>query len=41
MTMTNVQSNHKTIYEIKNLQYDEKVNESFFTVSALERELVK
>jgi len=41
MTMTNVQSNHKTIYEIKDLQYDEKVNESFFTVSALERELVK
>ena len=41
MTMTNVQSNHKTIYEMKDLQYDEKVNESFFTVSALERELVK
>ena len=41
MTMTNVQSNHKTIYEVKDLKYDEKVNESFFTVSALERELVK
>jgi len=26
---------------MKDLQYDEKVNESFFTVSALERELVK
>lgn len=41
MTMTNVQTNHKTVYEIKDLKYDEKVNESFFTVSALERELVK
>jgi outer membrane lipoprotein-sorting protein len=41
LTMTNVQSNHKTIYEVKDLKYDEKVNESFFTVSALERELVK
>ena len=41
MTMTNVQSNHKTVYEVKDLKYDEKVNESYFTVSALERELVK
>ena len=41
MTMTNVQTNHKTVYEINNLKYDEKVNESYFTVSALERELVK
>jgi outer membrane lipoprotein-sorting protein len=41
MTMTNVQTNHKTVYEIKNLKYDEKVNESYFTVSALEREQVK
>ena len=41
MTMTNVQSNHKTIYEVKDLKYDEAVNTSFFTVSALERELVK
>ena len=41
LTMTNVQTNHKTVYEIKNLKYDEKVNESFFTVSALEREQVK
>jgi len=41
MTMTNVQSNHKTVYEIKDLKYDEKVNESYFTVSALEREQVK
>ena len=41
MTMTNVQTNHKTVYEINNLKYDEKVNESYFTVSALEREQVK
>ena len=41
MTMTNVQSNHKTIYEVKDLKYDEDVNASYFTVSALERELVK
>ena len=40
-TMTNVQTNHKTIYEVKNLKYDEKVNESYFTVSALEREQIK
>lgn len=40
-TMVNVQTNHKTVYEVKNLQYDEKINESFFTVSALEREQVK
>jgi hypothetical protein len=41
MTMTNVQSNHKTVYEVKDLKYDENVNTSYFTVSALERELVK
>ena len=41
MTMTNVQSNHKTVYEVNNLKYDEKINESYFTVSALEREQVK
>ena len=41
MTMTNVQTNHKTVYEVNNLKYDEKVNESYFTVSALEREQVK
>ncbi len=41
MTMTNVQSNHKTIYEIKDQKFDEPVNASFFTVSSLERELVK
>ena len=41
MTMTNVQTNHKTIYEIKNLQYDNPVDASYFTVSALEREQVK
>ena len=40
MTMTNVQSNHKTVYEVNNLKYDEKINESYFTVSALEREQV-
>ena len=40
-TMTNVQTNHKTIYEVKNLKSDEKVNESYFTVSALEREQIK
>ena len=41
LTMTNVQTNHKTIYEVKNLKYDEKINESYFTVSALEREQIK
>ncbi|SIO12483.1 outer membrane lipoprotein-sorting protein [Fibrobacter sp. UWB11] len=41
LTMTNVQSNHKTVYEVKDLKYDEPVNASFFMVSSLERELVK
>jgi hypothetical protein len=41
MTMTNVQSKHKTVYEIKDIVYDKDVDPKMFTVSALERELVK
>ncbi|MBB5226251.1 outer membrane lipoprotein-sorting protein [Treponema ruminis] len=41
MTMTNVQTKHKTVYEIKDVVYDKDVDPKFFTVSALERELVK
>ena len=41
MTMTNVQTNHKTVYEVKNMQYDIPISENFFSVSALERGLVK
>ncbi|MBQ6780039.1 MAG: outer membrane lipoprotein-sorting protein [Treponema sp.] len=41
MTMTNVQTNHSTVYEMKNLQYDVPVDKSYFTVSALERGQVK
>ena len=41
MTMSNVQSKHKTMYEIKDIVYDKDVDPKMFTVSALERELVK
>ena len=41
MTMTNVQTNHHTVYELKDLQYDIPVDKNYFTVSALEREQVK
>jgi len=41
MTMTNVQTKHQTIYELKDMQYDIPIPENFFSVSALERELVK
>ena len=40
-TMTNVQTNHKTVYEIKDISYDKALDANIFTVSALERELVK
>ena len=41
MTMTNVQTNHVTNYEIKEITYDKNVDANYFTVSALEREIVK
>lgn len=41
LTMTNVQSKHKTLYEIKEIVYDGDVDPKIFTVSSLERELVK
>ena len=41
MTMTNVQTKHKTLYEIKEIVYDRDVDPKIFTVSSLERELVK
>lgn len=41
MTMTNVQTKHKTVYEITDIVYDNDVDPKMFTVSALERELVK
>ena len=41
MTMTNVQTKHYSIYESRDHQYDIPINAGFFTVSALERELVK
>ena len=40
-TMKNVQTNHQTVYELKNVSYDKGVDANFFTVSALERELIK
>ena len=41
MIMTTLSTSHKTIYEIKDIQYDNDINPAFFTVSALEREQVK
>ena len=41
MTMTNVQSKHSTVYETKNKQFDIPIDANYFTVSALERELLK
>lgn len=41
ITMSNVLTNHKTVYEIKNISYDKGVDANIFTASALERELVK
>ena len=41
MTMTNVQTKHSTVYEVKNLKFDIPVDTSYFTVSALEREQIK
>ena len=41
MIMTTLATNHKTLFEMKDIQYDKEINPSFFTVSALEREQVK
>jgi len=39
--MENVQTGHKTVYENKDVKYDSSVDANYFTVSALERELLK
>jgi len=41
MTMTNVQNKHSTIFESKDYQFDKPIDANYFTVSALERELLK
>ena len=41
MTMKNVQTNHQTIYELQNIKFDIPIDVNYFTVSALEREMVK
>ena len=41
MIMKNIQTNHETVYELKEIVYDNKVDTNYFTVSALEREIVK
>ncbi|MBQ3966161.1 MAG: outer membrane lipoprotein-sorting protein [Treponema sp.] len=41
MTMTNVQSKHSTVYQVKDQQFDIAIDAAYFTVSALERELLK
>jgi len=39
--MTNVQNKHSTIFESKDHQFDKPIDANYFTVSALERELLK
>ncbi len=41
MFMKNVQSNHSTLLEIKNISYDIPLDDSIFTVSALERGAIR
>ncbi len=41
MTMTNVQTGHKTVFESKDHKFDAPLDKNYFTVSALERELLK
>ena len=41
MTMKNVQTNHQTVYELQNIQFDIPIDTNYFTVSALEREQIK
>ena len=41
MVMTTLTTNHKTVYEMKDIQYNNDINPAFFTVSALERGQVK
>ena len=41
MTMTNIITNHKTVYEATEVKYDLPLDTNLFTVSALEREMVK
>ena len=41
MTMTNTVTSHKTVYELLEVKYNLPVDKNIFTVSALEREMVK
>jgi outer membrane lipoprotein-sorting protein len=41
MTMSNIVTSHKTVYELLEVKYNLKVDANLFTVSALEREMVK
>ena len=41
MKMENVQTGHFTVIETKDVMYNQTVNDSVFTVSALERGAVK
>lgn len=40
-TMRNVQTDHQTVYELKDVVYDKTVDANYFTVSALERGIIK
>lgn len=40
-TMRNVQTEHQTVYELKDVAYNKDVDANYFTVSALERGLIK
>lgn len=41
MFMKNVQTNHTTLLEMKDVSYNQAINESYFTVSSLERGTIK
>lgn len=41
MTMSNLLSSHKTVYELLEVKYNLPLDKNIFTVSALEREMVK
>lgn len=41
MFMKNVQTNHTTLIEMKDVSYNQAINDSYFTVSSLERGTIK
>jgi hypothetical protein len=41
MLMKNIQKDHSTLIEMNNVSYGEKIDESLFTVAALEKGRVR